>query len=217
MQWQLRIADGERLTFAQDDVRPRGWAIEARIYAEDPANHMLPSTGTIARWSPPEGPGVRVDAGVTTGSEVSVYYDPMLAKLIVFGTDRAHAIARLDRALEDVRDRRRARERSAAAVDRARRSVSRRRDDDQFSRAAPRRIDLRRDRRRRAKRRCSARPRCCSTATRRGASAASACRSRSRTHGGTVVESSCDATSSPGAWHLSGDAAGDVAARALRR
>jgi 3-methylcrotonyl-CoA carboxylase alpha subunit len=101
VQWQLRIAAGERLTIAQDDVRPRGWAIETRIYAEDPANKMLPSTGTIARWSPPEGPGVRVDAGVTTGSEVGLYYDPMLAKLIVFGGDRAHAIARLERALED--------------------------------------------------------------------------------------------------------------------
>lgn len=101
VQWQLRIANGERLTLAQDDVRPRGWAIETRVYAEDPANHMLPSTGTITRWSPPEGPGVRVDSGVTTGSEVSVYYDPMLAKLIVFGSDREHAIARLQTALED--------------------------------------------------------------------------------------------------------------------
>jgi 3-methylcrotonyl-CoA carboxylase alpha subunit len=101
VQWQLRIASGERLTVSQDEVRPRGWSIEARIYAEDPANHMLPSTGTISRWSPPEGPGVRLDAGVTTGSEVSLYYDPMLAKLIVYGTDRRHAIARLERALED--------------------------------------------------------------------------------------------------------------------
>ncbi|HET9030022.1 MAG TPA: acetyl-CoA carboxylase biotin carboxylase subunit [Candidatus Aquilonibacter sp.] len=101
--WQIRIANGERLTIAQDDVRPRGWAIETRIYAEDPANHMLPSTGTITNWSPPEGPGIRVDSGVTTGSDVSVYYDPMLAKLIVYGTDRAHAIARLQRALEQFR------------------------------------------------------------------------------------------------------------------
>jgi 3-methylcrotonyl-CoA carboxylase alpha subunit len=101
VQWQLRIASGEALNFSQEDVRARGWAIETRIYAEDPANHMLPSIGTITRWAPPEGPGVRVDAGVTTGSEVSVYYDPMLAKLIVFGTDRAHAIARLTNALED--------------------------------------------------------------------------------------------------------------------
>jgi acetyl/propionyl-CoA carboxylase alpha subunit len=101
VQWQLRVANGEELTIAQNDVRPRGWAIETRIYAEDPANHMLPSTGTITRWSPPEGPGIRVDAGVTTGSEVSVFYDPMLAKLIVFGTDRPHAITRLEHALED--------------------------------------------------------------------------------------------------------------------
>jgi len=101
VQWQLRIAAGERLTFQQADVRPRGWAIEARLYAEDPANEMLPSTGTIANWSLPEGPGVRVDAGVTTGSEVSHYYDPMLAKLIVFGSDRTAAIARLERTLEE--------------------------------------------------------------------------------------------------------------------
>ena len=99
--WQLRIASGERLTFAQSDVLPRGWAIEARIYAEDPANAMLPSTGTLARWSPPQGPGIRVDAGVTTGSVVSHYYDPMLAKLIVFGSDRTAAIERLERALLD--------------------------------------------------------------------------------------------------------------------
>jgi 3-methylcrotonyl-CoA carboxylase alpha subunit len=100
VQWQLRIASGETLDIAQDDVCPRGWAIETRIYAEDPANNMLPSTGTITRWAPPEGPGIRLDGGVTAGSEVSVYYDPMLAKLIVYGTDRAQAIARMERALE---------------------------------------------------------------------------------------------------------------------
>ncbi|MFY9630379.1 MAG: acetyl-CoA carboxylase biotin carboxylase subunit [Candidatus Cybelea sp.] len=101
VRWQLRIASGERLTLAQSDVRPRGWAIEARIYAEDPANAMLPSTGTLAQWSPPQGPGIRVDAGVTSGSVVSHYYDPMLAKLIVFGSDRGAAIERLERALLD--------------------------------------------------------------------------------------------------------------------
>jgi 3-methylcrotonyl-CoA carboxylase alpha subunit len=101
VQWQLRIAAGEPLTLSQTDVRPRGWAIEARIYAEDPANDMLPSTGTIANWTPPEGPGIRVDAGVTTGSVVSHYYDPMLAKLIVWGGDRPAAISRLQGALED--------------------------------------------------------------------------------------------------------------------
>jgi 3-methylcrotonyl-CoA carboxylase alpha subunit len=101
VQWQLRIAGGEPLTISQTDVRPRGWAIEARIYAEDPANGMLPSTGTIAHWAPPAGPGIRLDAGVTTGSVVSHYYDPMLAKLIAFGSDRASAIARLRRSLQD--------------------------------------------------------------------------------------------------------------------
>jgi len=101
VQWQLRIASNERLAIAQDSVVPRGWAIEARIYAEDPANHMLPSTGTIAHWTPPEGPGIRVDAGVAAGSVVGHYYDPMLAKLIAFGSDRASAIARLTRALTD--------------------------------------------------------------------------------------------------------------------
>jgi 3-methylcrotonyl-CoA carboxylase alpha subunit len=101
VQWQLRIANGDALTISQDDVRPRGWAIETRIYAEDPANHMLPSIGTIDCWEPPEGPGIRMDSGVAEGSEVGVYYDPMLAKLIVFGSDRAHAIARLTHALED--------------------------------------------------------------------------------------------------------------------
>lgn len=99
--WQLRIANGEPLALAQSDVTPRGWAIETRIYAEDPANNMLPSTGTLTRWDPPEGPGIRVDAGVERGSEVSVYYDPMLAKLIVWGENRATAIERLTRSLAD--------------------------------------------------------------------------------------------------------------------
>ena len=99
--WQLRIANGEPLTIEQSAVQPRGWAIETRIYAEDPANHMLPSIGTITRWEPPEGPGIRVDAGVEEGGEVSVYYDPMLAKLIVWGENRGIAIERLTHALQD--------------------------------------------------------------------------------------------------------------------
>ena len=101
--WQLRIANGEPLTIAQDAVHPRGWAIEARIYAEDPANHLLPSIGTIDAWEPPEGPGVRVDAGAQRGTEVSLFYDPMLAKLIVWGEDRAAAIARMEIALQNFR------------------------------------------------------------------------------------------------------------------
>ena len=99
--WQLRIAAGEPLTISQSDVQPRGWAIETRIYAEDPANDMLPSTGRIGHWIPPEGPGIRLDTGVTAGSVVSHYYDPMLAKLIVYGSDRGAAIARLRTALEN--------------------------------------------------------------------------------------------------------------------
>jgi len=98
--WQLRIASGERLTLSQEALAPRGSSIEARIYAEDPFNQMLPSTGTIALWDAPSGPGIRVDSGVRTGSEVSMYYDPMLAKLIVWGEDRATAVKRMQFALD---------------------------------------------------------------------------------------------------------------------
>jgi 3-methylcrotonyl-CoA carboxylase alpha subunit len=101
VQWQLRIASGEPLTLAQAELQPRGWAIEARLYAEDPANDMLPSTGTITAWAPPHGPGIRLDAGVTENSVVSHYYDPMLAKLIVFGSGRNAAVTRLAHALND--------------------------------------------------------------------------------------------------------------------
>jgi len=97
---QLAIAGGEALTMKQADIVPRGWAIEARINAEDPANDYLPSTGTIARWEPPSGPGVRLDAGVRSGSEISIYYDSLLGKLIAHGTDRASAAERLAEALD---------------------------------------------------------------------------------------------------------------------
>ena len=99
--WQLRIASGERLTIKQETISPRGAAIEVRIYAEDPYNDMLPSTGRISTWHAPEGPGIRLDSGVREGSDVSVYYDPMLAKLIVWGADRPAAIARMRQALDD--------------------------------------------------------------------------------------------------------------------
>ncbi|MDQ6827064.1 MAG: acetyl-CoA carboxylase biotin carboxylase subunit [Candidatus Eremiobacteraeota bacterium] len=99
VRWQFKIAAGEHLALTQDQITPRGWSIEARLYAEDPANHMLPSTGKITKWKIPDGPGVRVDSGVRENSEVSVYYDPMLAKLIVWGTDRASAVHRLEDAL----------------------------------------------------------------------------------------------------------------------
>lgn len=100
VQWQFKVADGEPLTMAQVDIIPRGWSIEARLYAEDPANRMLPSSGIITSWKLPDTPGVRVDSGVREGSEVSVYYDPMLAKIIVWGTSRASAVHRFERALE---------------------------------------------------------------------------------------------------------------------
>jgi len=100
---QLAIAAGAPLALALEGVVARGWAIEARINAEDPGNGYLPATGTIERFEPPAGPGIRIDAGVRTGSDVSIYYDSMLAKLIAFGPDRASAIARLTAALEAFR------------------------------------------------------------------------------------------------------------------
>ncbi|HVE79589.1 MAG TPA: acetyl-CoA carboxylase biotin carboxylase subunit [Gemmatimonadaceae bacterium] len=102
VQWQLRIARGERLTVRQDEVAPRGWAIECRITSEDPANGFLPSTGRITYFHQPGGPGVRWDGGIETGSEVGLFYDPMLAKLIVHAPSRAEAIARMRRALEEL-------------------------------------------------------------------------------------------------------------------
>jgi acetyl-CoA carboxylase, biotin carboxylase subunit len=103
VQWQLRIAAGEPLPFEQSDVRLSGHALECRITSEDPLNGFLPATGRIDTLEPPAGPGVRWDGGVSTGSEVTLYYDPMLAKLIVHAPDRATAIARMKRALRELR------------------------------------------------------------------------------------------------------------------
>ncbi len=97
---QIRIAAGEPLDLHQAEIAPRGHAIEARLYAEDPANGYLPSTGRLLVFAPPSAPGVRVDAGVAAGDDVSIYYDPMLAKLIVAAEDRPAAIARLRWALD---------------------------------------------------------------------------------------------------------------------
>ncbi len=97
---QIRVACGEPLGIAQADVKPRGHVLEMRIYAEDPDKNFFPSPGTIRVWRPPEGEGIRLDSGVTAGSVVSVHYDPMLAKLIVRGENRADAIARALDALE---------------------------------------------------------------------------------------------------------------------
>ena len=98
VQWQIRIAAGETLPVS-GVLTPRGWAIECRITSEDPANGFLPSTGRIEHLHVPSGPGVRWDGGIETGSEVGLFYDPMLAKLIVHAPTRDMAIARMHRAL----------------------------------------------------------------------------------------------------------------------
>jgi acetyl/propionyl-CoA carboxylase alpha subunit len=89
------------LRIAQADVALDGHAIECRINAEDPYNHFLPSTGLVHRLIEPTGPGVRVDSALFEGAEISLYYDPLLAKLIVWGENRAHAILRMRRALAE--------------------------------------------------------------------------------------------------------------------
>lgn len=91
---QVLVAAGEPLPFTQETLRPSGHAIECRVCAEDAANNFMPSIGTLHRYRPPAGPNIRVDSGVAEGSTVSVYYDPMLAKLIVWGRDRGEAIER---------------------------------------------------------------------------------------------------------------------------
>jgi acetyl-CoA carboxylase, biotin carboxylase subunit len=98
---QFRVAAGEPLSFTQDDVRWVGHSIECRIYAEDPANNFFPSPGTITYLREPAGPGIRIDSGVAHLSEVSIHYDPMIAKLAVWGRTRNEAIERLRRALDE--------------------------------------------------------------------------------------------------------------------
>ena len=98
---QLRAAAGEPLGFAQDDVQVRGWALECRINAEDPAANFAPSPGRITRYAPPGGPGIRVDSGVSEGSSVAAFYDPLLAKVVAHGRTRAEALARMGRALRE--------------------------------------------------------------------------------------------------------------------
>jgi acetyl-CoA carboxylase biotin carboxylase subunit len=97
----IRIAAGEPIGIQQHEVGIHGWAIECRIYAEDPQKGFVPSPGEILVYRPPGGPGVRNDSGVHPGAEVSVYYDPMISKLVCWGRDRSEAIARMRRALRE--------------------------------------------------------------------------------------------------------------------
>jgi len=96
----IRIAAGEKLSFDQSGVKLDGWAMEARVYAEDPFKGFLPSIGRLSRYVAPSGDGVRVDTGVYEGGEISMYYDPMIAKLVTYGADRNEAIAKMSHALD---------------------------------------------------------------------------------------------------------------------
>jgi acetyl/propionyl-CoA carboxylase alpha subunit len=98
---QIRVAEGEKLPFSQDELKINGHAIEVRVYAEDPSNNFLPDIGTLTTYRPPQGAGVRVDDGFEEGMEIPIHYDPMIAKLITHGATREEAIARMERAIDD--------------------------------------------------------------------------------------------------------------------
>ena len=100
---QLKIAMGEKLAFTQDDLMIRGHAIEARVCAEDPSNNFLPDMGKLEIYQTPQGPGVRVDDGFEEGMEIPIHYDPLIAKLVVYGSDRQEAIKRMVRAIDEYR------------------------------------------------------------------------------------------------------------------
>lgn len=101
VEWMIKIADGQELTLKQDDVTLTGWAMETRIYAEDPFREFLPSTGRLVRYQPPaESASVRVDTGVFEGGEISMFYDPMVAKLVTYGETRDDAIGEMRAALD---------------------------------------------------------------------------------------------------------------------
>jgi propionyl-CoA carboxylase alpha chain len=102
VEMMIRVAAGERLPLQQKDVKLNGWAVEARVYAEDPFRNFLPSTGRLVKYrEPPVGPDVRVDSGVYEGGEISMFYDPMIAKLCSYGKTRTDAIGRMRRALDE--------------------------------------------------------------------------------------------------------------------
>ena len=98
---QLRVAEGQELSFGDTPPEPRGWSMEARIIAEDPSKNFMPSVGTIERVRFPQGPGVRNDSGIYRGYQVPVFYDSLLAKLVVWGSDREQARLRMVRALDE--------------------------------------------------------------------------------------------------------------------
>lgn len=100
---QIRVAEGEKLSFSQADLKIYGHAVEVRVYAEDPANNFLPDIGKLITYKRPQGPGVRVDDAYEEGSEIPIYYDPMIAKLITHGKNREEAISRMLRAIADYR------------------------------------------------------------------------------------------------------------------
>jgi len=101
VQWQIRIAAGEPLTLSQPELSQRGHAIECRLYAEDPSNNFLPATGPLLAYAEPAGPGVRMDSGYSGSDTISIHYDPLIAKLVVWGEDRAAAIRRMSAALRE--------------------------------------------------------------------------------------------------------------------
>jgi acetyl/propionyl-CoA carboxylase alpha subunit len=98
---QIRVAQGEKLSFSQEDLKINGHALEIRVYAEDPSNNFLPDIGKLTTYRRPTGPGVRVDDGFEEGMDIPIYYDPMIAKLITHGKDRNEAIARMVRAIDE--------------------------------------------------------------------------------------------------------------------
>ena len=101
VEWMIRVAAGEALPLTQADIQQKGWAIEARLYAEDPLRNFLPSTGRLTKYQPPPASAsVRVDAGVSVGGEVSMFYDPMIAKLVTYGAGRDQAMDAMQDALD---------------------------------------------------------------------------------------------------------------------
>lgn len=101
VQWQIRIAAGEAFPYSQTDLRQNGHAIECRLYAEDPANGFLPASGKLLQFIAPGGPGVRLDSGFTGGDQITTFYDPLIAKLVVYAEDRSASLRRMQTALRD--------------------------------------------------------------------------------------------------------------------